>query len=145
MRLRTVVFTIALFTSVGSWASHDETLQQLVERAESASVEDKPALYLEAANRQLASAADLYHQGNAPDGQKAVADVVAFSRKAHDSSAQTGKKLKNTEIALRKLAARLRDLRMTLNAEDQPPLVQAADTLEDLRTDLMSRIWGKSK
>ena len=53
--------------------------------------------------------------------------------------------LKPTEIALRKMAARLRTIRRTLALEDQKPVEDAANRLEALRTDLLSRMFDKGK
>ena len=38
---------------------------------------------------------------------------MTYSEKAHDAAIQAGKKLKSTEIALRKMAAKLRDIKRT--------------------------------
>ena len=145
MRSRLTVLTVLLAISLAASAYTEETLQELVTRAEAAHVEDQPALYVEIAERQLKSARDLYRSGKTDDARQAVNDVVTYSQRAHDASAQSGKRLKNTEIAFRKMAARLRNIKTTLNFEDQAPVQAAADHLEDLRTDLMSRIWGKGK
>jgi hypothetical protein len=145
MRFWPTVLTVLLATSLAAFAYKEETLQELIARAEAAHVEDRPALYIEIAWRQLKSAGELYRSGKTDDARQALNDVVTYSQKAHDASAQTGKKLKNTEIALRKMAAKLRDIKTTLNFDDQAPVQAAADHLEDMRTDLMSRIWGKGK
>jgi polyhydroxyalkanoate synthesis regulator phasin len=145
MRSRLTVLTVLLAASLAAFAYTEETLQELVARAEAARPEDRPGLYIEVAERHLKTAAELYRSGKSEDARQAVNDVVTYSQKAHDASAQTGKRLKNTEIAFRKMAARLRDIKTTLNFEDQAPVQAAADHLEDLRTDLMSRIWGKGK
>jgi len=123
----------------------DESLDQLIARAESARPEDRPALYLEIA-RQKADAADkLYNAGNTEAGNAALQDVVTFSKKATDASIDTGKKLKNTEIALRKMVEKFRDIKRTVAFEDQAPIQQTMDELEKMRTDLLSAMFGKKK
>jgi hypothetical protein len=126
-------------------AGKDETLDQLIARAESARAEDRPALYLEIA-RQKAEAADkLYKAGSTEAGNATLIEVVTFSKKATDASIATGKRLKNTEIALRKVAEKFRDLKRTVAFEDQAPIQQTMDELEKMRTDLLSAMFGKKK
>jgi len=145
MYCRLAVLIVLFATCLAAFAYKEETLEQLVARAEAARIEDRSALYIEIAERQLKSAGELYRSGRTDDARQAVNDLVTYSQKAHDASAQTGKRLKNTEIAFRKMAAKLRDIKTTLNFDDQAPVQAAADHLEDLRTDLMSRIWSKGK
>jgi len=117
----------------------------MIARAEAAKIEDRPALYVEIAERQLKSADELYTAGKVEDAQTALKDVVTYSEKAHDAAIQSGKRLKNTEIDFRKMAAKLRDIKRSLNFDDQAPVQAAADRLENLRTDLLSHMFGKGK
>jgi polyhydroxyalkanoate synthesis regulator phasin len=145
MRLQITIAAVLLATSFLALAYRQETLQELIARADSARVEDQPALYVDIAERQLKSADDLYTAGKVEEARAAVQDVVTYSEKAHDAAIQSGKKLKNTEIAFRKMAAKLRDIKRSLNFDDQPPVEAAADRLENLRTELLSHMFGKGK
>jgi len=102
-------------------------------------------LCVEIAERQLKSADELYTAGKVDDARTALQDVVTYSEKAHDAAIQSGKKVKNTEIAFRKMAAKLRDIKRSVNFDDQAPVQAAADRLESLRTDLLSHMFGKGK
>ncbi len=145
MRLQTTIVAVLLATSLLALAYKTETLQELMARAESAKVEDRPALCVEIAERQLKSADELYTAGKVDDAGAAVKDVVNYSEKAHAAAIQSGKKVKNTEIAFRKMAAKLRDIKRSLNFDDQAPVQAAADRLESLRTELLSHMFGKGK
>jgi len=145
MHFRIVITAILLATSHSAFAYKTETLQELIARAASAKVEDQPALYVDIAERQLKSADELYTGGKVDEARTAVQDVVTYAEKAHDSAIQSGKKLKNTEIAFRKMAAKLRDIKRSVNFDDQAPVQTAADRLENLRTDLLSHMFGKGK
>jgi hypothetical protein len=70
---------------------------------------------------------------------------VSFSKKATDASIETGKRLKNTEIALRKMVAKFGDVKRTVAFEDQAPIQQTMDELEKMRTALLSTMFGKKK
>lgn len=143
--VRTVFLIALLVASFATWALKDETLEELMARADRANIEDRPALCIEVAQRQLKSADELYRAGDTNKAKAAINEVVAYSQEAHDASAQTGKRLKNTEIALRKMAEKLRDIKSTLNYADQAPVQAAANKLEAMRTDLLSRMFGKER
>jgi polyhydroxyalkanoate synthesis regulator phasin len=145
MRRHTTIVSILLATSLLALAYKTETLQELMVRADSARVEDRPALCVEVAERQLKSADELYTAGKPDEARTAVKDVVSYSEKAHDAAIESGKKVKNTEIAFRKMAAKLRDIKRSLNFDDQAPVQAAADRLESLRTELLSHMFGKGK
>lgn len=142
---QSIAIIVIVVTSLTALASKAETLQELMARAEAARPEDRPALYVEIAERQLKTADELYGAGKVDEATAALKDVVTYSEKAHDSSLQSGKRLKGTEIALRKMSARLRDIKRTLNFEDQPPVQAAADRIENLRTNLLTKMFGKNK
>ena len=80
---------------------------------------------------------------SADQARAAVDDIVTYSEKARDSATQTKKHLKNVEIDVRKIADKLRDIKRTLAFEDQPPVEQAIDRLEDIRTTLLKEMFAK--
>jgi hypothetical protein len=123
----------------------DENVDELVARAESARPEDRPALYLEIAKKKAEIADKMYNQGNAEAGNAALQEVRTFSQKATDACIDSGKRLKNTEIALRKMAEKFRDVKRTVAFEDQAPIQQTIDELEKMRTDLLAAMFGKKK
>ncbi len=123
----------------------EETLAELKARVETAHPEDRPPLCIEIAHRQLRNADKLYNVGNVEQARAAVEDVVTYSEKARDSATQSRKHLKNVEIAVRKMAEKLRDIRRTLNLEDQPPVDAAVKRLEDIRTSLLDAMFRKEK
>jgi len=145
MRPQITIAAVLLVTSLLGFASKPETLQELISKAQSARVEDRPTLYVEIAERQLKSADELYTTGKVDDARAEVQDVVTYSEKAHDAAIQSGKKVKNTEIGFRKMAVKLRDIKRSLNFDDQAPVEAAADRLEALRTDLLSHMFAKGK
>jgi polyhydroxyalkanoate synthesis regulator phasin len=145
MRCYVLSVAIVLGMATTSLAAKEQTLQELIARADAAPLKEQPSLYIEIAERQLKSADELYNQGKVEEARAAVADVVTYSEKAHDSAIQSGKKLKGTEMASRKMSHRLRDLKRTLNFDDQAPVQAAADRLETLAQDLLTHMFGKGK
>ena len=126
-------------------AATNEDLAGLKARAESARPEDRAPLYVEIAHLQLRNADKLYVDGNVEQARADVEDIVTYSEKARDSAVQSKKHLKNVEIAVRKIADKLRDIRRTLNLEDQPPVEDAIKHLEDVRTSLLQAMFRKEK
>jgi hypothetical protein len=145
MRFRIAFSVVLVAASWLAFADDHPTLQELIARAAAARPEERAPLYLAVCERQLKAAKELFEAGKVEDAQAAVKSLVSYAEKAHDAATQSGKKLKDTEIAYRKMAARLRDLKHTLNFEDQAPVQAAADRLEALRTDLLAHMFGKGK
>jgi len=145
MRCSPLIIAAVVAMTAISLAAKEQSLQELIARAKTAPLKDQPALYIEIAERQLKSADELYNAGKVDEARAAVADVVAYSEKAHDGAIQSGKKLKATEMASRKMSHRLRDLKRTLNFDDQAPVEAAADRLESLAQDLLNHMFGKGK
>jgi hypothetical protein len=126
-----------------AFAANDQALQQLEAKAEAGRPEDRVQACLEVAERQLKAADEAFKTGKAEEAQAAVSDVVRYASKARDASVQSGKRVKNTEIVVRKLAAKLRDVKRTVDFEDQSQLQTASDELEKIRTDLLSHMFAK--
>jgi hypothetical protein len=145
MRVRILISALLLVASFLAFASKPESLQEMIARADAARIDDRPGLYVEIAERQLKSTDELFTVGKVEDAQAALKDVVTYSEKAHDAAIQSGKRLKNTEIDFRKMAAKLRDIKRSVNFDDQAALQAAADRLESLRTDLLTHMFSKGK
>jgi polyhydroxyalkanoate synthesis regulator phasin len=145
MRRSWLIIVACVVTTATIVAAKEQTLQELIARAKTAPLKDQASLYIEIAERELKLADELYNAGKVDEARATVADVVDYSQKAHDASIQSGKKLKGTEMASRKMAHRLRDMKRTLNFEDQAPVQAAADRLESLAQDLLSHMFGKEK
>jgi hypothetical protein len=150
MRIRVSILALLASASLAAFvmpafAAKDDGLDQLAARADAARPDDRPALYLEIARQQAEEADKLYKAGDAEKGNSALREVVTFSKKATDASIETGKKLKNTEIGLRKMAEKFRDVKRSVAFEDQAPIQQTMDELEKMRTDLLAAMFGKKK
>ncbi len=142
MRTWFIIAAVLLATALASFASKEETVDQLIARAEAARLQDRSAIYTDIAERRLKAADQLYTAGKTEEARGAVNDVVTYSDKATDAAIKSGKKLKHTEIAVRKMAAKLRDIKRSLSFEDQAPVQAAADSLEKMRNQLLTRMFG---
>jgi hypothetical protein len=145
IRRRTILVFVVMLALAVFAEKKEESLQQLIARAEAAHLQDRPSLYLQLARRQAEAAEMFYAGGNVEAGNSAVADVANYCSQASAAAIASGKKLKDTEIALRKMAERFRDLKRNLAFEDQAPVQQAIDRMETMRTDLLAAMFGKKK
>ncbi|MFY9560176.1 MAG: hypothetical protein WAQ52_08080 [Terriglobales bacterium] len=144
--MRSLAIWMVLFAlAAGPAAAKDESVDELKSRVQNALPQDRPHLCVQIAQLQLRSADKLYTDGNAEQARTAVEEVVTYSEKARDSAKETKKHLKNVEIAVRKMAEKLKDIKRTLAFEDQPPVDHAIERLEDVRTTLLKEMFKKEK
>ena len=115
---------------------------ELKAKADAAHGADQAKLCLEYARLELESSNALFTDGQVDKAQAEIREVVDYSRKGADAASTSGKQLKETEIRLRKLAERMHDIGESLAFEDRPPVHQAIDEIEQIRSDLMVRMWG---
>ena len=144
--MRRVALIASLLLACALLASaKDKSVLELAHEAEAAPIKEQPKLYIEIARSQLELADKAYSAGNSESAKVAVNDVVEYSGKATDASIQSGSKLKDTEIRIRKIAAKLRDIKRNLNVEDQPQVQNAINQLEDMRSKLLGKMFEKKK
>ena len=137
-----LVFT--LLGASGAETRRDEpTVDELKLRVANASVADRPPLCLRISERQLAAAVKFYEAGESEKAAGALTDVVAFAESARDSSIQSHKHEKQSEIAIRKMARKLADIKHTVSREDQEQVQNALDRLQRVRDDLLSAMFPK--
>ena len=144
--MRRITFISFLLLSCALLASaKDKSVLELAHEAEAAPIKEQPKLYIQIARDQLEVADKSYSAGNPENAKVAVDDVVEYSGKAADASIQSGSKLKDTEIRIRKMADKLRDIKRNLNIDDQPTVQSAMNKLEDMRSKLLAKMFEKKK
>jgi len=133
---------IVLLGLAGPAFAGAQSADELKAKADAAHGADQAKLCLEYARVQLESSNALFTDGQVDKAQAEIQEVVAYSRKAADAASTSGKQLKETEIKLRKLAERMHDIAQTLAFEDRDPVHHAVEEIEQIRSDLMVRMWG---
>jgi hypothetical protein len=144
MRFPLVIFALLLLAAA-TFARKQETLPEMIARAEAAPLKDQPDLYVKIAKRRLKDADELYRANKPDEARAAVEDVARYCEKAADAADRSENRLKKTEIEIRKMADKLGDIKRTVDFENQAPIQAAADHLQDLRTKLLNRMFGKKK
>ena len=137
---------MVLLLALPAWAAaSDEPLAQLKARAASASGGDRAVLYAEVARQEVELANQHFTDGNVEQGHAAVREVVASARKAATAARNSKKKLKETEMSLRRTARRLSDIGGTLAVDDRPAVEQAVKELYSIEDQLLEVLFGGGK
>jgi len=142
--MKKLLIIVVVLLSALAWASgQQESIEALKARADQAPPKDQVELFTHIAERQLDSLDKAYNGGTVREAQAALADVVTYGVKAAQVSSATGKRMKQTEIAMRKISGRLEAIRKTLDVDDRPPLADAIQKIEAARTELLNRMFRK--
>ncbi len=118
-----------------------DTLEQLKARAETAAGKHEIELSVEIADRQLKATDEAYSAGDVEKAQAALNDVVEYGVRAAKEATNTGKRMKQTEIALRKISDRLDEIGKSVDVDSRPPVKEAIRKLEAARNDLLFRMF----
>lgn len=139
-----VILTVVIsLLAVAAVADEPETLDTLKARAEQAEGGKKAELLADVAEWQLKAATDLFDKGKKEEAVVAVTDCGGFAARAGEAAVSSGKRLKKTEIELRKLARKLEDLARVVEFEHRAPVNAALQRVEDTRTRLLNRMFRK--
>jgi hypothetical protein len=136
---------LILATAMVCAARQDGSLSELMVKADRASGGQQADLCLEVSGRALKLSIDSFKQEKIADAQTSLDQVVTYADKAHAAAIHSGKKIKHTEIKIREMAARLRDLKGDVSADSQPAVQAAIDKLETFRTELLKSMFGSKK
>lgn len=139
-----VVAILILILSAGPFcvARQEETLPQLMAKADAASAGQQADLCMAVAEREAKVAMEAFKGNKIDEGRDSLQQIVKYADKGHSAAMQSGKRLKHTEIKLRQIALRLRDLKSNLEVDDQPLAQATVDKLEDFRTEILKSMFG---
>jgi hypothetical protein len=123
-------------------ARQQDSLEQLMAKADAASGGQQTDLCLEVAERELKLTTEAYKANKPEEAQTPLQQIVKYADKAHSTAIQSGKRLKHTEIKMRQIAGHLRDLKFNVDVDDQPMVQAAVDKLEEFRTQILKSMFG---
>jgi hypothetical protein len=139
------VLTIPIFVlwlGLSCFAKQEETLPQLMTRADASSSGQQADLCMEVAEREVKLVVAAYKADKTDEGRESLQQIVKYADKGHSAAIQSGKRLKHTEIKLRQVALHLRDLKLNVDVDEQPLVQAAVDKLEDYRTEILKAMFG---
>ncbi|MGH9516141.1 MAG: hypothetical protein ACRD3P_10750 [Terriglobales bacterium] len=141
MKLLTIPIFV-LWVGLLCFAKQEETLPQLMARADTSSAGQQANLCMEVAEREVKLVIAAYNANKTDEGRDSLQQIVKYADKGHSAAIQSGKRLKHTEIKLRQVALHLRDLKLNVDVDDQPLVQAAVDKLEDYRTEILNKMFG---
>jgi hypothetical protein len=143
---KAVLFPILLLLALGLVAlAEDKTLDQLKAEAERPDSGQQAKLCAEVAERLVAVADKQFTEGESIKGHATVQQVLQYATRAHDLAVQTRKKMKETEIHLRRCRFALENMRRTLAAEDRPSVEAVEKKVEQFGEDVLETMFAPSK
>jgi hypothetical protein len=135
-----VVFLLA--ATLLSLGRKEESIEQLIVRADAARPDQQPDLYMQVADRELKAVIEASQRSQWDQFLAALQQTVRYSDNAHSAAMHTDKRLKRTEIKIREISNRLRDLKLSIDADEQAAVQAAIDRLEGFRTELLHSMFG---
>lgn len=124
-----------------AFAKKDEPLEELIARANAARPEKQPDLFAEVAEREMDTLADAL-KANKPDELRSdLQQVVTYCDRAQAAAIQSKKHVKRTEIRIRQLSHRLRDMKPDVDPDSTAEFQAAIDKLEHFRAELLRSMF----
>jgi hypothetical protein len=143
-RIAVAGLTIGMLVAPCALAGRDQpTVEELKARLGNTNIADRPPLCIHISERQLDAGERFYIAGDSEKAQAALTEVVAFAELDRDYAIQSHKHEKQSEIAIRKMARKLSDLKHMVSREDQAQIQKAIDRLERIRDDLLAAMFPK--
>ena len=142
--MRALLRASAVLLAITSLAfSATESLADLKSKADLAHGGDQAKYSLEYAHRLLEDSNAQFTKGDVDKGQAEIREIVDYARIGANAASSSGKRQKQTEISLRELGKRMHDIGDTLAFEDRGPVRQAVDEIEQVRSDLLTKMFQK--
>jgi hypothetical protein len=133
-----ILFSLCLLAS-----AKNENLPELKAKADAAHGGEQAKLCLQYAEGELEVADQLFTSGDVEQAQTAISNVMDCLRKGAGAARSSGKRLKQTEIELRKLQKRMKEIGDSLALDDRPPVLNCVEEIEGLRTGLLEAMFGQ--
>jgi len=141
--MKSVAILVLVLSSGALATDKQESVESMKARFEHSSPKDRIELALKIAEHQVAAMDKAYTDGNIETARAALADVQNFGVQAAETSTSTGKRMKQTEIELRKMNVRLENIRRTLSVDDRAPVGEAIQRIDAARNELLNRMFRK--
>jgi len=136
----TLLLSCAAISARAAW--DEEPIEKLIARADVRS--DNQAEYCaDVARREVELANQYYTNGDVQKAEDAVKLIVTYCEKALEAAKRTHKKLKDTDLTLRKTSRRLSDVGQTLAFEDKPAVKAAVEKIEHVRSELLKMMFAQ--
>lgn len=144
-----LVVPILAMAEVQKPAATPEMLKANAERAraaaETSTGEACTEICMDAARKLTEVSNQHFEDGQVEAAQAYMKDAGKYAEKAGRASLESHKRQKQTEIGMRRLTKRMKDIVQTLNFEDRPPVEQVIMSIEKVRSELLLKMFGNPK
>jgi len=138
MRKALAIPLLLLLAASAGWAASDEEpIEKLIARADVRS-DNQAEHCADVARREVEVANQRYTNGDVQKAVEAVNMAVTYTQKALDAAKRTHKRLKETDLTLRRTSRRLSDVGQTLAFEDKPVVKEAVEKIEQARSQILT-------
>jgi hypothetical protein len=121
-----------------------QTVEQLKAEADRAGSNQAKAS-AEVAEQLVPMADKQFSEGQSVIGHQTVEEILKYATQARDLAVKNRKKMKETEIHLRRCRYALENMRRTLAAEDRPPVEAVEKKLEQFGEDILEAMFAPPK
>jgi hypothetical protein len=142
MRKRASILLLLCLTLAA--LADDKNLAQLKAEAERQSA-DQAKQCAEVAERLVPVADKLFTDGESVKGHATVQEILEYGKRARELAIDSRKKMKDTEIHLRRCRRALENMRRTLAAEDRPAVEAVEKQLEQFGEDILEAMFSPPK
>lgn len=142
MAKRASVLLLLFFTLAA--LADEKNLEQLKAEAERPGAE-QAKLCAEVAERLVPVADKLFTDGESIKANATVQEILQYGKRARELAISTRKKMKDTEIHLRRCRRALENMRHTLAAEDRPAVEAVEKQLEQFGEDILEAMFAPPK
>ena len=142
MRKRASMLLLLLLTT--AVLADDRNVNQLKAEAER-SGPDQAKACAEVAERLVSVADKLFNDGESVKAQATVQEILQYAQRARDLAIKNRKKMKETEIHLRRCLHALDNMKRTLAAEDRPLVTQVEKAVEQFGEDILEAMFAPPK
>lgn len=144
--MRTTIPTLLLLLSfICLGAAEEKSIDQLKAEAARSDGGQQARLYAEIAERLVAVADKQFTDAESVKGHATIQELADYAGKAHDGAIKSRKKMKETEIHLRRCKHALENMRRTLAAEDRPAVEAVEKKLEQMAEEILEAMFAPKK
>jgi len=143
VKQRRAFILLLLFFTLSALAD-ERTIDQLKAEADRPGA-DQAKLCAEVAERLVSVADKLFTDGESVKGHATVQEILQYGKRARELAISGRKKMKDTEIHLRRCRRALDNMRRTLAAEDRPPVEAVEKQLEQFGEDILEAMFTPPK
>lgn len=137
------IVLICTSLSASTQADNQTALAALQTRAEQAESRDRCFLYTKLVSRLTDLAGRQFNSGDSAHASETLKQVQRYAQEIQSGIGDDTKRLKDSELILRRTTFRLQELLHDASFEDRPALESTIKQLDQIRTQLLTRVFKK--